>query len=305
MKSKKGTVNSSDQKELFMVGTPIGNLTDISLRAMEVFETVEWVAAEDTRQARKLFTALKVKNKPEFHSVHAHSSESEILKLLDRVSLKRRGAYVSDAGTPGLSDPGAKLVDLAARRGWRTVPVPGASALTAIASILNSKFQLPLHFHGFYPRQQSDRATALSLVNSTKGTHIFFESPRRITSVLESLLENENVAQLPITIGRELTKLHEEVLRGSVAEILESIRSKEVIKGEFVFALASPDVECNAESLESKPLVNLVMVLHDRNVRVDQKTFVAMAKSLGWKRNEAYELSLTLQRKGVVDKSAK
>lgn len=303
MKSKKDTVNPSDQFQLFIVGSPIGNLGDISYRAMEVFENVEWVAAEDTRETRKLFNALKVKNKPDFHSIHAHSSPGDIAKLLDRVKSKGDGAYLSDAGTPGVSDPGADLVRIAIEGSWRVTPIPGASALTSFLSILDSNFELPVHFYGFFPRVKKEQREVLDMLKGSAGTHVFFESPKRILSTLEQFSGEAELSDLHLTVGRELTKLHEEVLRGNSGSILQSLKAKPSIKGEFVFAFSGAKAETRESTKDATLLTNLVAALDKRGIKVDQKTFTELAKVLGWKRNDAYELGLELKAQGVLDTS--
>lgn len=294
MKSKKVTVNSSEQNLLYMVSTPIGNLGDITVRALEVFENVEWVAAEDTRQAQKLFRALEIQNRPRFHSLHAHSSPKEIRKFFDLVANSKSIAYVSDAGTPGISDPGAELVTVAVLEHWKVVPIPGVSALSAIVSVLGSEFKAPFHFYEFIPRKSSEQSQFLERLAKQNGTHIFFESPKRIIDTLSTISSHEILRAAPLTVGRELTKLHEEILRGTAMDLHSALNARDQIKGEFVVALHQAETDRKISDIE-KQVSDLYRELTDKGLKVDQKTFVSMAAILGLKRNPAYELYLNLQ----------
>ena len=207
---------------LYIVGTPIGNLEDISLRALRILGEVDVIFCEDTRVTAKLLKHLKL-NKP-LKQFHKHSNVPNILNYYSI-------AYVSDAGTPGISDPGAMLIKYAREQGWDVVSVPGPSALTALISISG----LELHeftFLGFLPHKKG-RETLIKEIAQSDRAMIVYESPHRIIKFLEKLAEF--APDKKVIIGRELTKKFEEVLIGTVPELLEKLKSNPVKqKGEFV-----------------------------------------------------------------------
>lgn len=219
---KKGT--------LFVIATPIGHLDDITLRAIESLKRVDMIACEDTRQTRKLLNRHGIKAKVmSYHKFNELKKSETILGLLEQ---GKEVALVSDAGTPGISDPGYLLVKLALEKGIAVYPVPGPSALTAILSISG----LPLHsfsFYGFLPKKQGEKRKFLSSLRSRKETLIFFESPHRMMKSLSDMLKIFGPRR--IVIGREMTKIHEETIRGTLQDILESFKEREPVrqKGEY------------------------------------------------------------------------
>lgn len=219
---KKGT--------LFVIATPIGHLDDITLRAIESLKRVDMIACEDTRQTRKLLNRHGIKAKVmSYHKFNELKKSGYILELLEQ---GKEVALVSDAGTPGISDPGYLLVKLALEKGIAIYPVPGPSALTAILSISG----LPLHafsFYGFLPKKQGEKRRFLSSLRSRKETLIFFESPHRMMKSLSDMLKIFGARR--IVIGREMTKIHEETIRGTLQDVLESFKEREPVrkKGEY------------------------------------------------------------------------
>lgn len=216
---------------LFVIGTPIGNLEDITLRALRILQEVDFILCEDTRQTLKLLNHFKIKKA--LISYHQHSN---LQKLDNIVSLLREGkdlALVSDAGTPALSDPGGVLVEKIVEKlgdSVKIIPVPGASALTTVASVAG----LPTDkfiFLGFLPHKKG-RQTLFNFIKESDKTIIFYESPHRIIKTLTILAEVLDDKRR-VVVGRELTKKFETIYRGSAQKVSEKVQSGEV-KGEFV-----------------------------------------------------------------------
>ncbi len=213
---------------LYIVATPIGNLEDITLRALNTLKAVDLIACEDTRQTLKLLRHYSILDKAllTYHSFNERTATERIIaELLQGKSV----ALVSDAGTPSISDPGFFLVRAAYERGLRVVPVPGISALTAAVSVSPIPIRY-FHFEGFLP-QKKGRHTRLKHLASLGSTIIFYESPHRILKLLDEL--QEYFGNPTVMIARELTKLHEEILLGSPAELKAKFASKKIL-GEFV-----------------------------------------------------------------------
>src|SRR5688572_3740845 len=200
---------------LFVVSTPIGNLGDITRRAVEVLSKVACVAAEDTRRTRALLSHLGIGDKP-LRSLNAHSSAAAIAQLVERLLEGDDVAFVTDAGTPAVSDPGGGLVAAAAARDVPVRIVPGASAVTA-AVALSGLVEGPFTFLGFLPRRGPERQASLTRLRYSVEPVVLFESPVRMQKTLADF--TEQFPDRPLFVGRELTKLYEEGLRGSVAEL--------------------------------------------------------------------------------------
>lgn len=210
---------------LYIVATPIGNLEDITLRALRVLKEVDAIAAEDTRRTKKLLDHYKI-SKP-IISFHEHSQETKRACLINRLR-SADIAYVVDAGTPGISDPGGKLIEEALK--WpdvEIVPIPGASSLTALLSITGIPMDRFL-FVGFLPKKKA-RASLLNSFAEFPYPVVFFESPYRIIKTLEELNKRGDFYSI---IGRELTKKFETIYRGRTEEVIEQLK-KDRVKGEF------------------------------------------------------------------------
>ncbi|MBT5503481.1 16S rRNA (cytidine(1402)-2'-O)-methyltransferase [Candidatus Falkowbacteria bacterium] len=210
---------------IYIVGTPIGNLQDMTLRAIEVLKNVDVILCEDTRQTRKLVEKFELKKK--LISLHQHSSEEKIERLIAEYE---DIAYVSDAGTPGISDPGGKLVQLAIEAGYEVCPIPGPSAVASALSISGYPTDKFL-FLGFMPRKGQQKT--LDLMKNSKYTVCFYESPHRIIKTLEKL-KTELEEDRQIVVARELTKKFETIYRGTAEEILEQVKEK----GEFTVVIS-------------------------------------------------------------------
>lgn len=221
---------------LYIVATPIGNLGDMTLRALETLKSVDVVLSEDTRVTGNLLRHFEIK-KP-LVSFHEHTDADKAGKLIERLQAGESMALVTDAGTPGISDPGNVLVALAAAAGIRVVPIPGANALGAIVSVAGIDMR-EFTFLGFPPHKKG-RETFFKKVVESEIPVIYYESPHRVIKNLELLLEltptslTEPRQDKKLVLGRELTKIFEEVVRGSVSEVKAYLESKVgKMKGEF------------------------------------------------------------------------
>lgn len=222
---------------LYLVATPIGNLADITIRALETLAAVDIVACEDTRITRRLLERYAIRRKPVAY--HEHNAAEAGPKLLAALGEGRSVALVSDAGTPLVSDPGFRLARQALAEGIKVVPVPGASAPLAalVASGLPSDSFL---FAGFLPAKAGQRRTRLAALAPVAATLIFFESPRRLADTLAAMAETLGAAR-QAAVCRELTKAYEEVRRGTLAELARHYAETGAPKGEVVVCVAPPD----------------------------------------------------------------
>lgn len=216
---------------LYVVATPIGNLGDITFRAIETLKNVDFVAAEDTRTAKKLFTKFDIHSS--LVAFHAHSSERETEKILEKLKNGKSVALISEAGTPTISDPGAVLVRRAIEEGIKVVPIPGACAAVAALSasgLRTDKFV----FLGFLPTKKG-RQKLFESLREEKRTVVFYESPHRVLKTVTQLVEILG-AERQIVLARELTKIHEEFFRGDLSSAVEFLKSKKP-RGEFTILL--------------------------------------------------------------------
>jgi 16S rRNA (cytidine1402-2'-O)-methyltransferase len=219
---------------LYIVSTPIGNLEDITLRALRILKEVSLIAAEDTRLTRKLLTHYDISTPTV--SYYEHNSFTRIPKIIDHLNTGKDVAVVTDAGTPGISDPAYKLIRAAIESGNRIEAIPGPSAsITALTAsgLPTDRFI----FEGFLPHKKGRKAK-LTRLSAIEATVIFYESPKRIVRTLKDILEF--MGDRPAVIGRELTKLHEEMIRGNVSKLLSHFTQK-TPRGEFVIMIGKDD----------------------------------------------------------------
>lgn len=227
-------MNGPTGGRLFVVATPIGNLGDITLRALEVLRDVPLIAAEDTRLTRRLLDRHEIEAR--MVSYHARSGPRRLEELLDRLRGGEDVALVTDAGTPGVSDPGGELVAAWASEGGIVVPIPGPSA--ALAALVASGVAGPRwSFEGFLPRTGRDRRERLARIAADERATLVYEAPGRVAATLRDLAAVCG-SERPAAVCRELTKLHEEIVRGSIGELARAASDGELtLRGEFVIVL--------------------------------------------------------------------
>ena len=270
---------------LYIVATPIGNLEDTSPRVLRVLESVSCVACEDTRRTRRLLNRFGVSTRT--LSCHKFNERERLEKVLRILRDGDDVALVSDGGTPAVSDPGALLVKAARDEGIRVSPIPGPSAPVALLSASGESGGRFL-FEGFLPHRAGERRRRLRELRSFHDTIVFFESPRRIRDSLADL--REVMGEREIVVGRELTKIHETVLRGTPAEVLESLPDPEV-RGEItvIVAACDPDVSGLTEARSGRVLEAWTESLAQAGG--DQRDALRLtARRLGMKRAELYRL---------------
>ena len=229
---------------LYIVATPIGNLKDITYRAVETLEKVDWVAAEDTRHTSKLLQALGL-HRP-LISLHDHNEQARMIQLLEKLKQGESGALVSDAGTPLINDPGFHMVKLLRKEGINVVPIPGPSAvITALcaAGLPTNRFS----YEGFLPAKAQKRINVLTELKDDTRTLVFYESPHRLMDTLPALLEVLG-AERQMAVGRELTKTYEQFVSGTVAEVLAYFTEHDdKVRGEFVLMIMGAVQEADVD----------------------------------------------------------
>ena len=230
-----------------MVATPIGNLEDQTARALRILREADAVVSEDTRTTMKLLSHHEIR-KPMI-AWFQHSPPRRLEEILERLKAGQSLALVTEAGTPGLSDPGSKLVEAAFAAGIKVVPIPGPSALAAAAAVCGFDVDA-FHFAGFLPRKPGKRRKALQALAPFEVTLLFYESPHRVAETLEDMLAT--LGDRRMTVCRELTKLHEEIWRTTVGKALERYR-KEAPRGEFTLALEGLPSDPSAQEEDSEP----------------------------------------------------
>jgi 16S rRNA (cytidine1402-2'-O)-methyltransferase len=240
-------VNLKRKGQLYIVSTPIGNLADITIRALDVLKTVDIIAAEDTRHSRALLEHYGISTP--MTSYHEHNEARETERLLARLENGESVALISDAGTPLLSDPGSRLVQACIQAGIIVVPVPGASAL--LAALVSSGIAADQFvFLGFLPRKGKERAAMLDTIVRSQMTVVLYEAPNRVRQTLADLAER-GAGERKAVVARELTKMFETLIRGTVGELAEQISDS--VKGEVVITIAGAEpVEITEEALRAR-----------------------------------------------------
>ncbi|HEV3306804.1 MAG TPA: 16S rRNA (cytidine(1402)-2'-O)-methyltransferase [Candidatus Sulfotelmatobacter sp.] len=272
---------------LYLVGTPIGNLEDITLRALRVLREADLIACEDTRQTQKLLNHYGITTRTV--SYHEHNEMTRAAELVKDLQEGTSVALVTDAGMPGISDPGFRLISLAIRHHVPVVPIPGASAFLAalVASGLPTD---SFRFSGFLPAKRGERRAVLESVKGSPRTLVFYEAPHRIIETLSDVVEvlgNDR----HVVIAREVTKLHEEFLRGRAGEILETLKSRDGVKGEITLLIGkAAEGEARGETDASSRQgirQRLEQIMIEENL--DEKAALKkVAKERGISKSEAY-----------------
>lgn len=269
---------------LYIVSTPIGNLGDITLRALEVLKDVDLIACEDTRTTKKLLTRYGI-DRP-LTSYHEHNESEKARELVSLLEGGKSVALVSDAGTPTVSDPGFRLVKLALERGIKVVPIPGPSAVISALSVSGlptSSFS----FFGFPPRTKKQLGEFLEDIKSYPGTLIFYESPKRIVKTLDIMAEV--LGDRGISLSREITKLHEETLRGTISEVTAELRSRKEIKGEVTLVIEGSTSK--EEELSAQDVDRLLMELKKEGLTLKGAVEEISSKT-GFSKSKTYKRAL-------------
>ena len=267
---------------LYLVSTPIGNLEDITHRAVRVLGEVELIACEDTRHTQKLLNHYGIQTGTiSYHEHNERERATELLRLLEAGS---DVAIVSDAGTPGISDPGFRIARIAIEAGVRVVPVPGASALIA-ALVASGMPTAEFFFAGFLPSRSGARRSRLAELRSVPATLIFYEGPHRIAATLKDAFEI--LGEREAVVARELTKMHEEVVRDRLSRLAESFSKPESARGEMVLIVDRNVIPSESAAADSTSVWSLVKTFESQGAdhRVALKK---AARELGLSRDEAY-----------------
>ena len=263
---------------LFVVATPIGNLEDITVRALRVLREVSVIAAEDTRHTAKLLARHAIATSTT--SLHEHNEASKSPSLIARLGRGENVALVSDAGTPTISDPGGRLVRDAIAAGIRVEPVPGASAVLAAMAVAGVPADT-FSFHGFPPVRAKDRNAWFDRLIRVNGTAIFFEAPHRIRRTLETLKERAGDCQ--VVVAREMTKIHEELVRGPISDVLGRLENP---RGELTVVV----------EIGVMPEIGGAQAQDDSHTK--RSTIAALAKSYGVSTNSVYKALENLRSSG-------
>jgi 16S rRNA (cytidine1402-2'-O)-methyltransferase len=275
-----------EMSTLFLVATPIGNLEDISARAIRTLREVSLVAAEDTRETKKLMTRYQINTK--VTSYHEHNKIEEIPRLLDKLG-SFDIALVSDAGTPALNDPGYELVRAAIQAGHTVSPIPGSCAPIAaliVSGLPTDRFM----FLGYFPRKKQERRKLMEEISTQTWTLIALETPHRLKASLEDLADTLGEKR-QIVMARELTKLHEEVFRGSIQELLAHFDTSEP-RGEITLVIAG---YATSETVWPKErLMAQIQLLLNAQKSIPEISN-QLAKESGWSRREIYRLTVKMR----------
>ncbi len=269
---------------LYVVGTPIGNLEDITLRALRVLKGVDLIACEDTRQTQKLLNHFDIQKRTV--SYHEHNEMTRAPELIVELEKGAAIALVTDAGMPGISDPGYRLISLAIRHHVPVVPIPGASAFLAalVASGLPTD---SFRFSAFLPPKRGQRREALEQIKNSPRTQIFYEAPHRIRETLEDVAAVLGASR-HVVLAREVTKLHEEFLRGCVGDVLEELKARGEVKGEITLLIGKTEDHPAAAEASPRSIRKRVSELMAAE-NVDEKgALKVVAKEFGISKSEAY-----------------
>ena len=264
---------------LYLVSTPIGNLEDITMRAARVLREADLIACEDTRHTRRLLDHLGIAKRAV--SYHEHNETSRAAELVERLTRGENIALVSDAGTPLISDPGYRVVNAAIEAGIAVVPIPGASAvLAALAAsgLPTDEFR----FCGFLPAKATQRRKLLESLRSEQCTLIFYEAPHRVLESLEDV--TASMGSRPVVVARELTKLHEEFLRGSAEEVRAQLAARDAVKGEITLLIGK-----GGRVVDDRPIEEAVRELEASGVE-RMEAIKQVARQRGLSKREVYRV---------------
>jgi 16S rRNA (cytidine1402-2'-O)-methyltransferase len=272
---------------LYLVGTPIGNLEDITLRALRILKEADVIACEDTRQTQKLLNHYGITTRTV--SYHEHNEMTRAAELVKDLQEGTTVALVTDAGMPGISDPGFRLISLAIRHHIAVVPIPGASAFLSalVASGLPTD---SFRFSGFLPPKRGERKAALEAIRTSPRTQVFYEAPHRIVEALADVVEVLGAGR-DVVVAREVTKLHEEFLRGHAGEVLENLKSRVAVKGEITLLIGKVGATMHPAVTDAtvRPSISQRLRQIMTEDTVDAKAALKkVAKERGVSKSEAY-----------------
>jgi 16S rRNA (cytidine1402-2'-O)-methyltransferase len=268
---------------LYLVSTPIGNLEDITHRAVRLLGEVDVIACEDTRHTRKLLNHYGINTRT--ISYHEHNERERAVELIKQLKRGSDVAVVSDAGTPGISDPGFRLARLAIENEVRVVPVPGASALIT-ALVASGMPTDEFFFGGFLPARSGARRARLSELRSIPATLIFYEGPHRIAATLKDA--RDILGEREAVVARELTKMHEEIARGRLSELAARFSSAQSARGELVLIIDRAVIEVESEKDEAAPSIAALVAELEKEGLDHRAALKKAARQLGLARAEAY-----------------
>lgn len=291
MSSASSKTNASSEASLavglYLVATPIGNLEDITLRALRVLKSADLIACEDTRQTQKLLSHYGITTRTT--SYHEHNEMTRAPELVVELEQGARIALVTDAGMPGISDPGFRLITLAIRHHIPVVPIPGASAFLAalVASGLPTD---SFRFSGFLPAKRGSRRKLLESIRDSARTQVFYEAPHRLTEALEDVVELLG-GDRHVVIAREVTKIHEEFIRGRADQAIEALKTRGDVKGEITLLIGKREASEDPAATGTRAKVGIRervdQIMAKENV--DDKTALKrLAKEMGISKSEAY-----------------
>jgi 16S rRNA (cytidine1402-2'-O)-methyltransferase len=282
---------------LYLVATPIGNLEDITQRALNVLRQVDVIACEDTRHTRQLLNHYDIHTK--MLSYHEHNERERAAELGALLQGGASVAVVSDAGTPGISDPGFRLVGDAVARGIRVVPIPGAAAFVnaLVASGLPTD---EFFFGGFLPARATQRRARLTSVRSLDSTLIFYESPHRIAQTLCDA--REILGERQAAVARELTKLHEEIVRGRLSELAGRFQKEDAARGEMVLVIDRTVIGIEAREDSSEASIAARVAALESEGLDSRAALKKVARELGLSRPEAYRRLVAARHQTESDK---
>jgi 16S rRNA (cytidine1402-2'-O)-methyltransferase len=284
---------------IYIVPTPIGNLGDITLRALDVLKNSSCIYAEDTRVTAKLLAAYNI-SKP-LSRLDENTIEARAASVINKVAEGEVVSYCTDAGMPGVSDPAAKLITHARDAGVDIEVLPGASA-ASLAYVQSAQANPAFYFGGFLPRKQSAKIEALSTLSKLDASLVFYESPHRIIDTLKAVAEVFPTRQ--ITLCRELTKLHEEIITNTAQNITQKLEAREQIKGEIAFVVAPPSASSknNKQNTDFDAVIDaqtalpkIALILNNSGIRSKDAAKI-IAEILDIPKRDAYEFIINLQK---------
>jgi len=267
---------------LYVIATPIGNLGDLGSRARELLGSVDLVAAEDTRRSGRLLQHLGLDAR--LVSLHEHNEDAQTANLIAELEAGRSVALISDAGTPLISDPGLRLVAGARASGIPVIPIPGPSAITAalsVSGLATDRFV----FEGFLPRKESARRERLKVLSSEPRTLVFFEAVHRIQATVADLSSHFGPDR-DATLARELTKLHEQIITGRLADLDAALGQRIPLRGEFVIVVAGRDAEVDTDDAQTRRVYGLLA-----EALPPSDAVTLCARITGRSRNDVYALT--------------